>query len=382
MDFSKAVWVLGLGCLVGGGLAGCSAGPEGACTAGAEGCECVEGTNGSLCLDGLTCLSGRCVDPNAASEPGSGQDNNMTSPDGGGGQDKPEPNWDAYFADDPPPMQCNEDGSVTTPTDVPGGTPDCPDDKNREGCPCSDIGESAACWPGKRIHRDRGICMDGVTTCERYGEFGGRWGPCENAVLPVQGVEFGPQACRCFSEGRWDIDNLSPCFISYGDGTTWSVSTFQNSSGQAQCPTSPGTKAPPTPEPGKPWSTNRLKVDCEGDFELCYVIRAGDFDNPSASDCIVGKSCTQDWYGTRDAVQELPALGAWAGTDPACAKAFANNGGYGEMTVKGLSVECDDISDNGDAYVFNRVKYCSLSCAQNPGQAGCEQCMTGGSGTF
>src|SRR3989339_2154415 len=41
-------------------------------------------------------------------------------------KDVVEPNWDAFFATDPPPQYCGPDGGGTTPP-LPGGTPDCPD---------------------------------------------------------------------------------------------------------------------------------------------------------------------------------------------------------------------------------------------------------------
>ena len=82
---------------------------------------------------------------------------------------------DAYWANDPPPQQCLDSG-MSYPT--PGGTPDCPDDKNREGCTCPAVGKTAACWPGFRKNRNRGICHDGQTTCTAVGENQGQWGPC------------------------------------------------------------------------------------------------------------------------------------------------------------------------------------------------------------
>ena len=66
-------------------------------------------------------------------------------------------------------------------------------------------------------------------------------------------------------------------------------------------------------------------------------------------------------------------------------KAAASTGGYGEMTVKGLSVLCDEISENGQPYVFHRVQYvqyCKSECQTNPTAPGCESCMLGGSGDF
>ncbi len=142
-----------------------------------------------------------------------------------------------------------------------------------------------------------------------------------------------------------------------------------------------GTSAPP-PRPASDWSTNRLTVDCEGRFTLCYTLRAGTVETASDADCVVAEVCTTDWYAERDVPQEFPPLESWVGGDPACATRFADTGGYGEMSVMGLSVECDDISDMGSRYVFNRVNYCPLRCNMDPTGPGCEGCMAGGSGSF
>ena len=37
---------------------------------------------------------------------------------------------------------------------------------------------TAPCWPGKRKHRNRGACKDGVTTCQQNNEFKLAWGAC------------------------------------------------------------------------------------------------------------------------------------------------------------------------------------------------------------
>src|SRR5438477_13107811 len=74
---------------------------------------------------------------------------------------------DAFWAQDPPPKWCGPDGGVPQ---TPGGTPECPDDKNREGCPCPTEGMKASCWPGLRANRGLGQCHDGVTTCQKFGE--------------------------------------------------------------------------------------------------------------------------------------------------------------------------------------------------------------------
>jgi hypothetical protein len=294
----------------------------------------------------------------------------------------PMPNPEAFWADDPPPMACLADGSMGPPPTPPGGTPECPDDKNREGCPCSTMDERAPCWPGLRVNRNRGICRDGMTTCEPFEEFGGAWGPCEGYVLPAVGATTGAAACRCFSSGRWEIENLSPCFITYPDGSTYAVSTSVQAEGMASCPANPGGP-PPSPDPGLNWSADRLTVDCAGRFELCYTIKAGDAMAASASDCVLARTCVEDWYEEAGVTQELPPLPPWVSNDPSCAQRFQQMGGYGEMSVRGLSIECDPIDDgSGEEYVFNRVTYCPATCDQMPTAPECMNCQMGGSGDF
>ncbi len=352
------------------------------CTPGEANCPCA---SGGRCLTGLDCIGGMCTDPtggpiDAGSTGGMDAGGSGFVDAGPGGPPDVGPNPDAFFADDPPPMVCLEDGGMGPPPDPPGGTPECPDDKNREGCRCDTPGATEACWPGLRANRGRGICRDGTTTCQPFDEFSGRWGPCMGYVLPVEGVERGPQACRCFSQGRWEIDNLSPCFVTYSPGGVYAVSTHPDT---GQCPMGGAPTPPPVP-PSSIWSRDRLTVDCEGRFELCYTIKSGSADAPSPADCTVARVCTGEfWYGTRDVVQELPDLPAWVGTDSTCAQRFRDSGGYGEMSVLGLSVECDAIDDgSGAEYVFNRVNYCPLRCSMDPSGPGCESCMRGGSGVF
>ena len=74
-------------------------------------------------------------------------------------------------------------------------------------------GVTAACWPGQRLNRNHGICKDGTTVCQDTGEFGLRWGKCEGYVLPDENALSGPEACGCFSNGNWSLDNLSPCIF-------------------------------------------------------------------------------------------------------------------------------------------------------------------------
>ncbi len=291
------------------------------------------------------------------------------------------PNLDAFWEDDPPAEYCGPGDAP--PWDPPGGTPECPDDKNREGCPCDNVGETAPCWPGLRADRDKGICHDGTTECIVVDEVKQQWGPCVGYQLPVPGATEGAAACNCFSYGRWEIDNLSPCFVTYSGGQTYAVSTFMVGGGNASCPTSISSTPPPAPQPGQVWATNRLTVDCAGEFQLCYTLKAGDVANPLATDCVLAQSCVDFWYDQPGVAMELPPLPSWSSPDTACAAAFANQGGYGEMSVVGTSIECEPIDDGaGNSYVFNRVGYCSLACNDNPTLPGCENCSIGGSGSF
>ena len=88
---------------------------------------------------------------------------------------------------------------------------------------------------------------------------------------------------------------------------------------------------------------------------------------------------SREWLANR---QNVP-LPAWVSTNNACATQFNESGGYGEMSVRGLSAECDPIDDgSGDEYVFNRVNYCPGDCADRPTDPDCMSCGRGGSGTF
>jgi hypothetical protein len=132
--------------------------------------------------------------------------------------------------------------------------------------------------------------------------------------------------------------------------------------------------------PASPWSPDRLTVDCSGSFELCFTLKAGDFDAPAASDCLVGASCVQAWIDAPGVTQELPPLPAWLGSDTACAKQFRDSGGYAEMSVHGLSLACDELGSSVDPYIFNRVKYCAAGCTA--GAPGCTGCSAGSGGSF
>jgi len=285
---------------------------------------------------------------------------------------------DAFFANDPAPLMCGPEGMQSA--EPPGGTPNCPDDKNREGCPCADEGEKAACWPGKRVNRDHGICKDGMTTCSRTPEFGLRWASCEGYVLPKENAVAGPDACDCFSSGLWNLSNLAPCIFHSTTGKTYLYSSKLTADNKIDC----GSNIPePPPVPDGDWSKSVLNVDCAGEFELCYAIKAGDVQSPRANDCVIMQHCEQVFYMTASVDQALPSLPAWSSTEPECAGQFERSGGYGEMTVKGRSVECDVVDDgDGNPYVFHRTDYCPPSCQETPDAPGCRECQTGGSGMF
>ena len=285
---------------------------------------------------------------------------------------------DAFFINDPPPPMCGQDGQML-PAEPPGGSPECPNDKNREGCPCPKAGVQAACWPGKRVHRNHGICKDGVTTCVETLEFGLRWGSCEGYVLPDPEATAGPAACGCFSSGTWNLTNLSPCILAGSNGT-YLYSSKLKPDGGIDC----GTNVPePPPAPSGSWSQDTLNVDCGGQFKLCFTIKAGDVSAPKADDCVIAQSCVDTWYPDAGTTQMLPDLPSWSSPDTACAAKFVQSGGYGEMSVIGKSAECDVVDDgHGNPYVFHRIDYCPPSCQQNPSAPECQGCATGGSGMF
>ncbi|HMR76884.1 MAG TPA: hypothetical protein PKD61_17315, partial [Polyangiaceae bacterium] len=146
----------------------------------------------------------------------------------------PDYSTDAFFANDPLPPDCSDAGAKPI---TPGGTPECPDDKNLKGCPCSAEGQTAACWPGKRKNRNRGLCKDGTTTCTRTGELNLVWGDCQGyqgvappTFEPAPGAT-GAAACKCFSGGYWDVKNTSPCFYTQGATVVGGVSTILDPGG-------------------------------------------------------------------------------------------------------------------------------------------------------
>lgn len=313
-----------------------------------------------------------CGSNSAANGNGSGTD--AGSPEFGD-VDNPNTQYtpDQLWANDPPPPWCGPAGAPAP--QPPGGTPDCPDDKNREGCPCSTVGQTAACWPGLRANRSLGICKDGTTTCVSKGELDKVWGPCTGYVLPDKTATKGAAACKCFSKGQWKIDNLVPCYAN-NNGTYFATSTACNGS------------VPPMTQPTAPWSPDTVTVDCAGHFKLCYSIKVGDAKNPTPQDCTISTVCTEADYVEANKPQKFPDLGGWVSSPSAstCVQKVMDTANpaptYGEMTVVGKSVRCDDISDNGQPLVFNRIPYCLLGCQPGSTDPKCAGCQPTGSGTF
>ena len=284
---------------------------------------------------------------------------------------------DAYWAQDPPLMYCYLDGGAFSAPKPPGGTPQCPDDKNREGCDCPKEGMTASCWPGLRANRGLGICMDGTTTCQKIGETSIGWGPCMGYVLPVDGATAGKDACKCFSAGQWKLDNLSPCFYDNGGGIgSGGVISSTLSGNMINCPNVMGQLMKPT----MPWSNDTISADCAGHFKLCYALKAGNAMMPMMNDCTIVQVCVEADYTKVNMSQPFPPLPAFLANDNAaiaCAEKFAKTGGYGEMSVTGETVTCDKFMRT-----FNRVNYCPFSCNQNPNDPMCKMCGNGGGGNF
>lgn len=290
-----------------------------------------------------------------------------------------------FFIEDPPPQGCDGGGQPV----VPGGTPECPDDKNLPGCPCSPEGATAACWPGLRKHRNRGDCKDGTTTCQKIGEIQTVWGPCEgfqginpNTLLPYGTT--GKAACTCFSGGYWKIDNLSPCFVTTG-GATGTVLGGISTVMPGNCPSNAGTMDWNNPQtPTEPWSTNYVTSDCTGYFKLCFTLKAlaAPGAPQAAGDCTMKQVCTEAYYAVANQQQKFPDLPGWVtatAAEKACAQSFVSNGGYAELSVVGESDECDKINK-----VFQKVTYCPFKCA-DPAYANdpdCVNCKNGGGGPF
>lgn len=308
----------------------------------------------------------------------------------------PEYSLDAFYANDPPKKNCGDGGGIPP---NPGGTPECPDDKNLEGCPCTKLNETAPCWPGYRANRNQGDCHDGQTTCIHSGENNLVWGACigytgiSKTTFKPLGTS-GPAACGCFSTGRWNIANTEPCIItnSSNNSVLGFVSTYISGGSaeagtlQVQCPsqaTQPNYWNNPTP-PSQPWSTDTVTADCTGQFKLCFTLKAYSALNgpASSSDCTVMQDCTSAHYNVANKIQAFPDLPGWVTAtqaQKACAQQFNTNGGYGELSVDGQSDQCEQVQK-----VFQQMKYCPLKCSNpaNKQDPDCTNCQTSGGGNF
>lgn len=316
--------------------AGCSANAE--CAPGAFRCACDVG---STCAAGLLCEGGRCV---AAPGTDAGVD------DAGPGFDSGHPVGFDAGPRDAGTAYCGPDGGGTAsmPTSCTGAAV--------PGCPCDTVGATDTCTNGRTI------------TCDPNGEFGGVWSACTGS---------------CFSSGTWHLDNTSPCLLSNSSGVVTDAFSSWIAGGSITCG-GPYTVGEPVPTPTENWSNDQLTVDCQGQFTLCYTIKAGDASAPTAADCTVGQACTSAFYGAPNVLQELPPLGPWLSSDASCAQRFAATGGYGEMTVVGVTLDCQQIGATDHPYVFNRTPYCPLCCSDSSCSDGfdCGACTSGGSGGF
>ncbi|MBE7486328.1 MAG: hypothetical protein HS104_40955 [Polyangiaceae bacterium] len=360
---------------------------------------------GALSLVALHCSAGGDGGGGSAANGGGG-----TGANGGGGTgtgtggdsgliittdgEAPDYSVDAFFAVDPPPPDCSDAGAQPI---KPGGTPECPDDKNLQGCPCTSAGATAPCWPGKRKHRNRGACKDGVTTCQQSSEFKLAWGECQGytGITPPtfepDPNATGKAACTCFSGGYWDVKNTSPCFYTDGTGKViGGVSTILEANGP-RCPTQAEMDFATSKPPTQPFSPNTLKVDCNGYFKLCFKLQALSAKGAakSAGDCQVMEVCTEGHYGLAgkgpngtDGELPMPDLKSWItkpGAETTCAGLFYANGGYGSFSVKGISDECDQVDKT-----FLTFDYCPIYCNDpaNKSKPECVNCTTGSGGPF
>ncbi len=317
--------------------AGCSSTPRESCTAGAADCRCA---TGNICRSGLVCQSGTCVNPNGTDAGNGG------SEDTGPGHDVGHLTPSDAGISDVGSAYCGPDGGMSSMM------ASCTSGAVVPGCPCPSSGMTGTCQNGR------------MTTCSA-SEFP-TWGACTGS---------------CFSSGLWHIDNTSPCLLSGSGSMVWAFSSW-TASGMETCG-GPYSGAPTLPT--HDWSDNQLQVDCQGTFTLCYTIKAGDSMNPMASDCTVAQVCTTAYYADANAMQTLPPLGPWLSSDSACASSFLHNGGYGEMSVVGVTEDCQNIGAMDHPYVFNRFPYCPSCCGDAAGCGSsfdCTTCSMGGSGGF
>jgi hypothetical protein len=227
------------------------------------------------------------------------------------------------------------------------------------------------------VNRGLGICMDGTTTCQAAGELSQAWGPCMGYTLPVPGATSGKEACKCFSGGKWALDDLTPCiFSTSANATPGDVGATSATEDMNKVVSCMSQMAGQLVLPNGPWSQDSVTADCEGHFKLCYTLKAGDAMNPTPNDCVLGQACVEADYFTPNVAQPFPPLPPWVSNDISCSEKFAAQG-YGEMSVDGISLLCDPVKK-----VFNRVTYCPILCNTMPNDPKCMNCMQGGGGNF
>src|SRR5262249_32337026 len=158
-------------------------------------------------------------------------------------------------------------------------------------------------------------------------------------------------ACKCFSQGYWDVENVVPCGLGPSVSNITSMYSSEPPTVDGGDPTCPAM----APTAGSLWSHDTVTADCMGRFTLCYTLKAGDYNNPMTSARVVAKSCASGDYTQVNTPQSWAPLLSWNSTaGSTCYNAFFNSGGYGEMSVVGTSITCDAITD----HVFQRVRYC------------------------
>jgi hypothetical protein len=173
-----------------------------------------------------------------------------------------------------------------------------------------------------------------------------------------------------------------PCIYTDPDKGTYLYSSKPDANGSYLCDPVSADTLPPT-APSASWTTSRLSVDCAGQFELCYTLKAGKASDPKDSDCVLTRSCVDVWYAEAGKLKNLPDIAGWVATNTTCGARFKDVGGYGEMSVRGVSIECDPVDDgDGRAYVFERTSYCRPDCNDMPDSEECKDCSVSGAGKF
>jgi len=218
---------------------------------------------------------------------------------------------------------------------------------------------------------------------------GGTGGSGNSGSGGMGGTDGGAQTCgTCLVHGRWQIDNLSPCFVSMAPptdagassadagasaGAVVGVVSTQVSGGTARCP------ADPTAKPTEPWSTDMLTTDCPGHYRLCVVLKAGNAKAPAPGDCTVIESCADDDYAVANQAQMWAKLPGWMAASGAisCAQKLHDHGGYALLTVSGTATGCGTVQKT-----LSTITYCPFACMAMPTSVDCGGCMSGGRSDF